>query len=73
MSCDPARDQNFVKVILIKGEYESFLHFLTSEVVNEIHVAEKQKETDKLVYNIEMLYSVKHTWIFSLLSLRFTC
>ena len=46
MRCDPAHDQNFVKVVLIKGQYGSFLHFLTSEVAHEIHTAKKQKVTD---------------------------
>lgn len=46
MRCDPAHDQNFVKVVLIKGQYGSFLNFLTSEVAHEIHIAKKQKVTD---------------------------
>ena len=62
MRCDPARDQNFVEVILIKGEYGSFFTFLLLKSRTKYMLRRNKTKLTKLVYNIEMLFfSVKHT------------
>lgn len=54
MRCDPARDQNFVEVILIKGEYGSFFTFLLLKSCTKYMLRRNKRKLTKLVYNIEM-------------------
>lgn len=54
MRCDPARDQNFVEVILIKGEYGSFFTFLLLKSRTKYMLRRDKRKLTKLVYNIEM-------------------